>query len=810
MKVSLKWLADYVQLPEGLGPEVLAKKLTLAGLEVEALTHLGAGLEKVEVAQVEFIEKHPHADKLSLVRVRCGGGELLHVVCGAHNFKCGDKVPLAREGAVLPGGMRIARARVRGVESFGMLCSAKELALSEDAGGLLLLDEALAVGAPLAKALELDDVVLEINITPDRPDALSHLGVARDIAALLALPLYLPEEPCETTASAVHPSGLAIEIAAKERCPRYCACMVEGLAVGPSPQWMQRRLEACGIRAINNLVDVTNYVLLEYGHPLHAFDMDKLSARRMVVRLAHEGEMLTTLDGKPRALSAEDLLICDGERPMALAGVMGGRDSEVTQQTSRVLLECAAFAPVYIRRTAKRHGLQTESSHRFERGVDISRMQAALKRAAKLMAKLGGGEVSGDIFEVYPEKKPLRVLPWRASTFFEVAGQEVEEAEAKRILSALGFKEVDSKAADSKNQGEVFYEVPASRSDVLHEEDVIAEVARIAGYEKIPSLPPRVLRPARLPQALFLERQIRRLLCGMGLSEVVNYSFADPSHRECLGMQAPVVLQNPMSAEMSVLRTSLFAGLLQNIGRAKRHQAESAALFEVGRSYFPRADGGRNRMPPAVERHEVAGALWGLRSGKRTWTTAEEAYDFFDAKGVVESLLEALKVEGVHFRPQEVACFHPRASASVWAGDIQLGSLGEIHPRVAKCMDVPSNVFLFELAFAKLMGCASTQPRKRALGEHPSVLRDLAVVLSRECSYGAVVELIYKAGAPLLQEVQLFDVYFGKQILETQKSFAFALRYGDANRTLKDAEVNQAHERIIEEISTVLGGHLRS
>jgi len=806
MKVSWKWLSEYIAFPEGLRPEALAERLTLAGLEVEALTPTGAALKGVEVAQVEHVAKHPDAQKLSLVQVRCSGGELLHVVCGASNFQRGDKVPLAREGAVLPGGVSISRAVVRGVESFGMLCSAKELGLSEDASGLLLLDAALPVGEPLARALELDDVVLELNITPDRPDALSHLGIARDIAALLSLPLRLPEEPQEKPAAASHPGGFAIEIDDEERCPRYAACIVEGLTVAPSPRWMQRRLEACGIRSINNLVDVTNYVLLEYGHPLHAFDMETLSAKRMVVRLAKEGEVLTTLDEKARALSAEDLLICDGERPLALAGVMGGKDTEVTAKTQRVLLECAVFSPVHTRKTAKRHALQTESSHRFERGVDISQVHTVLMRAAKLLALLGGGKVEGDIFEVYPKRLPPRVLPWRASKFLQVVGHEVEEAEAARILSALGFKK-----QGEGEEGEGLYEVPASRPDILHEEDLLAEVARIFGYEHIPSLPVRMLRPTQLPETVFWERKIRQLLCGMGLSEVINYSFVDPSHLKHLGLEeAPVVLQNPLSADMSVLRTSLFPGLLQNINRAKRHQAESAALFEVGRSYFPRPRSTSHREPPALERHEVAGVLWGLRSRKRTWTSAAESYDFFDAKGAVESLLEALKVEGARFEPLEVACFHPRAGASVWIGDMHIGSLGEIHPRVAKRMDVPLNVFLFQLELEKLRLSASKQPRKCALGEHPSVLRDLAVVLPRECSYAAVVELIYKTGAPLLEEVQLFDVYFGKPIPETQKSFAFALRYCSPSRTLADAEVGQVHERIVEELSVVLGGKLRS
>jgi len=722
------------------------------------------------------------------------------VVCGARNFKCGDKVALAKEGALLPNGLRISRARVRGVESCGMLCSPQELGFSEESDGLLLLDAGLKVGQPLAEALELDDVVLELNITPDRQDALCHLGIARDIAALFSVPLRLPEAPFEGKSSVAHPSGVGIDIRAKERCPRYAACVVEGLQVAPSPQWMRRRLEACGIRSINNLVDVTNYVLLEYGQPLHAFDMGKLHAQQMVVRLAQEGEVLATLDGKARVLSSEDLLICDGERPLALAGVMGGKDSEVSADTRSVLLECAVFSPTHIRKTAKRHALQTESSYRFERGVDISQTHAVLRRAAGLLAELGGGRLAGEIFEAYPAPQPLRGVPLRSSKLHQLLGCGVEEGEKERILLALGLKK----------QGEGVYEIPASRSDLLGEEDLAAEVARIYGYGHIPPSPPRMLRPAQLPDALFWERQARQCLRGMGLSEVVNYSFADPSHLKLLGMgQAPVALQNPLSAEMSVLRTSLFPGLLQNIGRAKRRQAESAALFEVGRSYFPRLEGGRGSLAPAVERRELAGLLWGLRMGKRTWTTATEAYDFYDIKGVVESLLGALKTEGVYFKPLEAACYHPRASASIYIGDKAIGSLGELHPRVAKRMDVPSHVFLFQLEFEKWMPHASWQPRPCASGEHPAVLRDLAVVLPRECSYETVVQLIQKAGAPLLEEVQLFDVYFGKPIPETQKSFAFALRYRSPERTLTDAEATQAHEKIIEEISRVLGGHLR-
>ncbi|MCL2313699.1 MAG: phenylalanine--tRNA ligase subunit beta [Proteobacteria bacterium] len=780
----------------------MAERLTLAGLEVEGVAHTGAGLEGVVVAQVVSLEKHPNADKLSLTQIDCGEGALLQVVCGARNFRCGDKVALAKEGTTLPGGTRISRANVRGVESCGMLCSPKELGLSEEGEGLLLLEGGLRVGEPLAKALELDDVIWELNITPDRQDALSHLGIARDVAALFSLPLRLPEGvQAEEKASATHPSGFGIDIRAKERCMRYAACMVEGLHPAPSPQWMRRRLEACGIRSINNLVDVTNYVLLEYGHPLHAFDADKLSAKQMVVRLAREGEVLTTLDGKLRQLSTEDLLICDGERPLALAGVMGGKDTEVGEQTCRVLLECALFSPAHIRKTAKRHALQTESSYRFERGVDVSQMQTILRRAAKLLAELGGGKPVGEIFEAYPTVQPLRVVPLRAAKLRQLLGCEVAQGERERILVALGVRK----------QSEGLYEIPASRGDIEREEDLIAEVARIYGYTHLPASPPRMLGPARLPTELFWERRVRQLLCGMGLSEVVNYSFADPSHLKLLGMgEAPVSLQNPMSIEMSVLRTSLFPGLLQNINRAKRHQAESAALFEVGRSYFSRVEGGKGRVPPALERRELAGALWGLRTGKRAWTSAAEDYDFFDIKGMIESLLGALKVEGVHFEPMEGACYHPRAGASIWVGGEAIGSLGEIHPRVAKRMDVPPNVFLFQLEFGKWMRHASKQPRKCVLGEHPAVLRDLAVVLPRECSYETVVKLIEKAGAPLLEEVQLFDVYFGKPIPETQKSFAFALRYRSLQRTLTDTEVNQAHEKIIEEISTVLGGQLRA
>ena len=808
MKASLDWLKDYVKLPQ---VEELAARLTMAGLEIEAIDRPGAALEGVVVAQVKAAKPHPNADKLQVTEIDDGSGASIQVVCGAKNFKVGDKVPLATVGTSLPNGVKIQKAALRGVESYGMLCSAKELGLAEDASGLLILDPKLEPGTPIAKALGIDDVVFEVNVTPNRPDALSHLGVAREISVLTEAPLKLPE-PKLREDGARAADKIKVRIDDPERCPRYAARVIEGVKIGPSPDWLQKRLKACGVRPISNVVDVTNYVLLETGQPLHAFDLDRLAGQEIIVRRAKPGEKMTTLDGKERALEQDDLLICDRDRGQVLAGVMGGAESEVSEKTTRLLLECAHFQPSGIRRSSKRHGLHTESSHRFERGTDVGGVPWVLDRAAALIAELAGGKVLGGRVDVYPRQLPAREVTLRASQVSALLGTGVPAEETRRILEALGFKVLAEK------DGEVRYRVPTWRVDVERAEDLIEEVARIRGYDRIPvTLPASAARLSSTPPEVEVERRVRAAVAGAGLDEVVNYSFVSPKElpwttpRPLAEHGQPVraiQLVNPLSVEQSVMRTGLAQSLLENLARNLRHQVDRVRLYELGRHYGQAENGGIGTAPVAKESLEVAGVLWGRRH-PRGWTEKDAPADFFDAKGVVEKILSALRIDAV-FEPAEFAPFHPRATAKVSAGGQLLGYVGELHPRTAKVLGLPSGVFLFGLDIAALVKAAALVPAYAGLSKFPAVLRDLAVVVPAELRNEEVRQVILDVGAPLVEEASVFDVYTGKPIPEGKKNLAYALSYRAKDRTLTDVEVNQAHAKIVEEVNRRLGAILRA
>ncbi len=804
MKISLKWLAQYVELPASV--DEVAKRLTMAGLEVEGVERPGSALNGVVVAQIISSEQHANADKLSVTKVSMGAFEPLQVVCGAKNYKVGDKVPLAMVGTKLPNGTEIKQAALRGVDSFGMLCSSRELGLNDEHAGLLILDPGSKIGTPIAEQLGLDDAVLEINVTANRADALSHLGIAREVSTLLGKPLKKPASKLKENAVEAS-SKVSIRIDDPVRCVRYGVRVVEGLTVKPSPAWMQQRLRSCGIRAISNLVDVTNYVLLEYGLPLHAFDLDMISGSQIVVRTAKAGERLTTLDGKDRELSAEDLLICDAEKPQVLAGVMGGASSEVSAKTTRVLLECASFQPASVRRSAKRHGLHTESSHRFERGVDVSAVPEVLDRAAALLAELGGGTVLKGRVDAYPNPVAAKRVTLRTKRVADLLGAEISGAECHRILTAIGFIKV------SGSESEAIFEVPLARVDVSIEEDLIEEVARIRGFDTIPSaLPSGLSRLDAEPAHAIVERKIRAALAGRGLDEVVNYSFVSPAELAAFEAGAKAIsILNPLSVEQSTMRTTLFAGLVQNVIRASRHQGQGVQFYELGRSYETSAEGGKARAPAAKETPQVAGALWGMRDGDRRWTSkeSESRADFYDAKAAVDSVLASLHVTGVTYEPLESPWYHPRAAATVRQGERVLGTLGELHPKAQKKLDAPHGIFLFQLNTEALKEAATLVPQATALSRFPSVFRDLAVVVPAAMASDAVQKVILEVGQPLVASAEIFDVYTGPQVGEGRKNLAYAVRYSAADRTLTDTEVADAHQKIVMEVTKRLGGSLR-
>ena len=803
MRISLSWLAAYVPLPP---TEDLARRLTAVGLEVEAVERVGAGLDGVVAARILSSERHPAAEKLAVCQVEAGAGPV-QVVCGATNWKVGDVVPLATPGTRMPAGHRIDRASLRGVDSHGMLCSARELGLSDEASGLLVLPGDAVPGPPLAQVLGIEDVVLEVNVTPNRPDALSHLGIAREVAAATGATVAYPQAGLLQRAPPASAS-LRVSVEAPDRCFRYAARVVEGVRIGPSPSWLRQRLEACGVRSISNVVDATNFVLLERGQPLHAFDLDKVAGDEIVVRMARVGEKMVTLDGVERTLSPDDLVIADRDRASALAGVMGGGVSEISPETTRVLLESAWFEPTGVRRTARRHGLHTEASHRFERGVDPEGVVAALDRCAAMIAELSGGTVRRGAVDVHPHRrKPVDVvLPWARPG--EVLGMPVSRKEARTALLALGFELRSTGAKSGK------FRVPSWRLDVSREEDLIEEIVRLRGYDAIPETLPSILSstPVVPLPAQILERT-RQALEGAGYSEAVNFSFVAPGDLTPLAPgngPTGIPLRNPISADLAVMRSSLVPSLLKVLAYNRRQRVEDARLYEIANTYHPRGEDASDDAP-AREALRLAGVATGRRHPVG-WSAGGDSIDFHDVKGALEAVLETLGVEGARFVPGGAAWLHPRSAATLeWTapggGVVALGMMGEIHPRVAAAFDLSRGVLAFDLSVEALIQAARLVTGHAGVARFPAVLRDLAVVVANEVEARSVLDGV--RAEPLVEDVTLFDVYKGAPIPEGKKNLAMAIRYRAADRTLTDSEADGAHARIVERLKGELGAELR-
>lgn len=790
MNVTYNWLKEFVDFDAT--PEELAELLTMLGLEVEAMEKRGNGLDDVVVALVEEKRQHPNADKLSLCRVN-NGKEVLDVVCGAQNFVQGDTVALAQIGAVLPGDFKIKRSKIRGEESCGMLCSEKELGLAEESAGIIVLPAAIApLGTPVFTALGLKDTVFEIGLTPNRSDCLSVIGIARDIAAKLEqktkYPLAAPVEGPEAVGSFI---GVTIENT--ELCPRYAARYISGCTIAPSPEWLVRRLNAIGIRSINNVVDVTNLIMMEAGQPLHAFDCDRLSGKRIVVRSAGEGETFTTLDNQPRVLTAADLVICDAERPVALAGVMGGLNSEIENSTTSILLESAFFKPAAIRKTAKRLGLHTESSHRFERGIDIDNVVRALDRAASLIVELAGGTMARGSIDVYPGKRERTAITFRPEKANELIGIDLERHVILDILTRLECR------VSENSDGSVAVIPPYFRLDIEREIDLIEEIARLNGYDKIPATMPvaRVIsdRPTRHQE---IERRVRDLLVNNGMTEIINFSFTSPDAAGKLLLNADdprrtaIKLANPLVEEQSVMRTTLLPGLLETAARNMNFRSLDLKLFEMRRIYLPVAGEDMPREPLYI-----VGAITGSRDGDG-WSRPNEAVDFFDAKGIVETVLGMLDIGGVSWTAETVdPYYHPGKSCRIYAGRDCIGSVGELHPTVQKNFEIEKPVFCFELDFEKLVKLSRTKKIITAPSRFPDSTRDIAMLIPDELAAFRIVECIRSEKSKEIEQVQIFDVYRGKGVPEGSKSIAVRIRYRSFERTLAEEEITVLHKKII-------------
>ena len=744
MKFNYNWLQQYVDFE--WSPTELAEKLTFAGIEVENVVNLGGKIPaEIVIAQILASEKHPNADKLSVCRVHDGSGER-QIVCGAKNYKVGDKVPLALPGAVMPAGFAIKVSKLRGIESQGMLCSAEELGLPKDADGLLILPADAPVGKKFSEYIGPDDTVFDIEVTPNRPDWLSVIGLAREIAALTGHPLRLPEIVLTET----DPELAAVRVDAPDLCPRYTARLVRGVTIGPSPAWLKQILEKVGLRSINNVVDITNYVLLESGHPLHAFDYNLLAGKQIIVRRANAGEPFTALDDSRHELSNDMLVIADAERVVALAGIMGGQNSEINGATTDVLLESAWFTPANIRKTSKRLGLASDASYRFERGADIDGVLWASNRATALLQQLAGGQVGRGLTDVLAQSIVKRRVACRYAQVNRLLGIEVPPATVTRIFTGLGLAVVSDGPA-------VTVEVPTFRVDLEREADLVEEVCRIYGVEKIPAkMLPAAPVISEFDAQWDARRRVRATLTALGFDEAVNQTMVG---------EGSLKLQNPLNAEMTALRPALVPGLLANLRtNISRHQYD-VKLFEIGRVF---ASDGQEALHLAL-----------AATGRRLagdWERTEKV-DGLDLKGALEALGVAAEIR-------------------------------ELPAAQAKKCDLRDAVYFVEVPLNALPVAGEKQYRE--LPKFPAVVRDVALVLDEAVPHATVVAEIERNRNKFLEKVELFDIFRGGSIPTGKKSVAYSLTFRAADRTLTDAEVNEAHERIKRQLQQTLGCEIRA
>lgn len=811
MRVSLNWLSEYVDLR--LSPEDLAHRLTMAGLAVDAIVRTGEWGPEIRVGQVAAIEPHPNADRLRLATVDVGPTERHTVVCGAPNIAPGQKVAFAVVGARVRDGHSgepsvLKPAKIRGVESAGMVLSERELGLSDEHEGILVLPSDAAVGTPLADVL--GDVIFELSVTPNRADWLSVLGIAREVAALTGATVREPS--LEYAAGEPIKGHARVEITAADLCRRYLATVVKDIKLGPSPPWMQERLIALGQRPISNVVDVTNYVMLELGQPLHAFDYDQVAGHHIIVRRAAEGERFTTLDGEERALTRDMLVIADERGPVALAGVIGGLESEVTDRTVNVLLEAASFNGPNIRRTSTALKARSEASARFEKGLPAELAAIASQRATKLLVEVCGGTALAGAVDVYPKKEPVARVEITRARIAQVLGIDPPVPEVRRALSGLGF------GVRWAPPDRFAVRVPYWRPDVRIPDDVAEEIARIIGYDEIPAAPLAGSVPTPIPQPLReLRERARDLLVDAGMQEVITYSVTTLEllgrvmPKEELAIYPPYRVLNPISAEHEHLRPTLRASLLAALASNLRFEEGPVAIFETARVYLRHDDGterrarqpGEEALP--VEREHVCGVVSGRRPD-RWGHPSEERLDFFDAKAYVEDLFHGLGVRGEYTAATEHA-MAPGRTAELRVEGALAGVIGQVHPDVAAQFGIEQDAYLFDIELDALLPYATDRRAMRDVSRFPAVTQDLALVVDAATPAGDVRRII--EAAPLVRSAEVFDVYTGDQVPAGRKSLAFSVQWQAADHTLTDEEVARAQRKLVERLRRECGADLR-
>jgi len=811
MQASIKWLKEYVEFTQS--PVVLAEMLTMAGIPVEGITYLGEGIDKVVTGKIVDIEKHPNATKLSVCKIDVGNEKLV-IVTGATNVRVGHVVPVALVGAKLPKGLEIQPTDLRGLMSYGMLCSTTELNIdskllsAEAREGIYILPADTAIGVDIKEALGLDDVVLEFELTANRADCFCMLGLAREVAVLTGGKLKKPILNVHEMANDKAADLVKVTIDEPALCSRFAVRVLQNVKVGPSPKWLVHRLQAVGMRSINNVVDVTNYVMLEMCQPMHAYDYNLLSQHSLTVRKAYPGEKLTTLDGVRRALTAEMLVVADGIQTVGVAGVMGGLATEVTSNTQNVVLEAATFDGVSIRRTSRALGLRSEASGRYERGIDTGNSIGALDRAAQLLENMGACKVCPEIVESYPKMLLPRQITFSPTKVNAYLGTDIDKTVMLDILRSLEFK------IDTRSSGDqVIVNVPSWRGDVHGHADICEEVARIYGFDKIPTTTPggNILRGGQEYVQSIVDR-VKTILTGVGFDEVISLSFTHPHTLNKLNIDEDSVLRNaitvlnPITDDFPILRTTLLGNILETIVRNISRKNEDIKIYELGAVYLP------EQLPVSSLPKEplmLCGALVGKRH-ELLWNTGRDSVDFYDAKGTVEVLLNSLGISEYEVIPGEHASLHPGKTAIFRKEGHVLATVGEVHPKVIDDFGINRKVYVFEMNVETLSSQVVLLKSYQPLPKFPAINRDLAVVLSTEILADRVKQGIIASAGPLLSDVRLFDVYNGEQVASGSRSLAFSLTYRHQERTLTDSEIDIFHKNIVEYLGKTLQAKLRS
>jgi len=798
MKVPVQWLKDYVSLVD-IDISTLEERLVMSGSNSETVHILNKGIEKVVVGHILSIEQHPDAQKLVVCQVAIGSEAPIQIVTGAKNMQVGDYIPVALDGAVLAGNLEIKNGELRGQLSQGMFCSLQELGFDDKVipkaflEGLLILDKPYPLGMDVFEAIHLDDAVIEFEITPNRPDCLSMLGMAREVAATFDLPIMLPDTSIVHTQGSIDQEA-SVVVEDSTLCPRYACRVVKNVTVKPSPQWLQSKLIKAGMRPINNIVDVTNYVLLEYGQPIHAFDLERLVDRKIVVRHALPGEKMKTLDDQERDLTPDMLVIADGARAVAIAGIMGGQDTEVSAHTKELLIEVANFNKSSIRESSKKLGLRSEASSRYEKGISPEVVEDALNRVCHLIEKLGAGEIIDGVIDVYPNKFIQPAIIVRPDRINQLLGTKLSIEEIQSLLLRIECTVVP------KSNG-LSVTPPPYRLDLLKEIDFVEEVARLYGYDKLEETMPLDASFGSYTPVQMMERMVRENLTGQGLNEICTYSFVSPKILDTLNysqedpIRQSVLIRNPLGEEYSMMRPNLYSNLLQVISRNTKRQVETVMVYEIGSVFKPRT------YPIVDEPLELRKIGMGMIG---------DSIDFFTLKGAVLSLLNRLKIKSTKFVVSEAhASFHPGRTAEIWSDNHYIGVIGEVHPAVQERYDLTKRTYVAELDFECLASLATVDYIFEPLPKFPAATRDIAITVDRVIENGVIEALIAEHGGTLLETVRLFDVYQGSQIEEGKKSMAYALTFRAVDRTLVEADIQGTFNLILEALQSKLNAQLR-